>query len=165
MNPEQPVPNYNSQALPVDTTTTPQPVAPAVPVAPLQPIQSVYPQVPAIPTAPAPAPMTTFGQMREQEYKQASSSFNDLITLLLGLFSFSSYILFEQIVKNFWASVIVANIVSFGAIFYANKNYKNNGKISPLGIVGISAATFTFVMSIMAVVAYALIRSRTRSYY
>lgn len=176
MNPEQLTPSLTpaSATPPMAPTATPQPMIPATPVAPVlpsmpaftpQPIQNVYPQVPETPTVPAPAPMSSYEKMREQEYKQASTGLNDLVTLVLGLLSFSTYIFLEQIIKNFWASVVAANLVAFGAIFYANKNYKNNGTTSPLGIVGISAATFTFTVTIMAVVSYIIIRTRTKSYY
>ena len=176
MNPQQQNPNLTPATAtpPIEPTSAPQPIIPATPVAPVQPstpaftpqlIQNLYPQVPETPTVPAPAPMSSFEKMREQEYKQASTGLNDLVTLVLGLLSFSTYIFIEQIIKNFWASVVAANLVALGAIFYANKNYKNNGNTSPLGIVGISAATFTFTVTIMAVVSYIIIRTRAKSYY
>lgn len=120
---------------------------------------------PAVGAVPPPVPSNPPNQYdSNDQYREASSAFAEAKVLLCGLASSTSYILITYLVKNLWATAIISAALAIAAIFFAMVDYRQSGKVTPLTIVGLSAATITLVYIANVVVAHLVVRSVLGTY-
>ena len=110
---------------------------------------NIYPEV----SSPAPQPLPT-SPVSDTNYKQTSSALNNAIVLVFGLGSSAGYFLATLLFKNEWVAAFVAILLAMTALGFALKEYESTGKMTPLQVLGLSGAGFTFVF----VLDYLLIR-------
>lgn len=162
---------------PQTTPATPQPeITPAATVEPPQEEVSPDPLtfVPPAAAAPAAEPATvpaasvyptpttsTYTPVDATSYQsaQASSDFSEAIILITGLASTISYILVLYWIKNLWATAISSAVLALLALFFAIRNYRRTGEMSPIAVIGISAATVTIVTMANYMVQYLMLRA------
>lgn len=113
---------------------------------------------------PAPPPALTGSPSAGDRYDTASSAFSEAKVLICGVASATSYLLIIYIVKNIWITVAVSIVLALAAIFFAVTSYGRDGRISPLSVVGISAATITLVYIANVLMAYAFVHTIVSNY-
>jgi hypothetical protein len=128
------------------------------------PLQSAYPTFSANQPSIASAG-GELGRADDPVYSGASHDFNDAITLICGLASSICYILIYFLVKNSTVTIIICLALSGAAIYFAMKNYRKTQNITPLEVIGLSAATITLVFIGTIIVTNWVIRSQINSLY
>lgn len=167
MNPDQP---HQPESVDSSNISGPTPVTPsAAPV--LEPVYVGNTNIidrskeqPIAPVVSIPEPQSYNSQMSTPAYQAASSSLNEIIVLLCGIASSTSYILILYFVKNAWVTAIVSTLIALVALFFAIKDYRKSSKLTPLSVVGISAATITLIYVANYLVALAVINSAVSAY-
>lgn len=158
---------------PIQPTSTGVPETPAAPAAAPAPsgpafvgntnivdrsVQSLYP-APTTPVPSTPAPFQPASLPADDQYAQASSAFNEAIVLITGLASSTAYLLLLYFVKNIWAIIIISFILAMVAVVFAILNYRKTKSVSPLTVIGLSAATYTIVTVASFAIAALLVNS------
>ncbi len=98
-------------------------------------------------------------------YRSAISAFAEAKVLICGLVSSTSYMLIiylvksDWLVKNDWVMMVISACLAFAAIFFAIREYRASSQITPLTVIGLSAATITLVFLANFLVLQALVRS------
>ncbi len=127
---------------------------------PPTPIQPAATEVPATtPVPPTLAPFQPASLPADNQYAQASSAFKEAIVLIAGLASSTAYILLLYFVKNIWATIIISFILAMIAVVFAILNYRKSKSVSPLTVIGLSAATYTIVTVASFAIAALLVNS------
>lgn len=103
-------------------------------------------------------------ELRDEQYRQATYDMNEFITLIAGIASATSYLLIAYFSKSAAATAIVATVLAAVSIFYAINNYRLTSRLSPLSVIGISAATTTLVYVANLLIAQAMVRSILNGY-
>ncbi|HXE09908.1 MAG TPA: hypothetical protein VN554_00610 [Verrucomicrobiae bacterium] len=101
----------------------------------------------------------------DDRYDQASSSFSEAKVLICGVASATSYLLITYLIKNIWVTTIVSAVLALAAIFFGISSYRRDGKVSPLSVVGLSAATITLVYIANILLAMAFLHTFTSAGY
>jgi len=125
-------------------------------------VQSLYP-APVTPASTPPAPFQPASLPSDDRYAQASSAFNEAIVLISGLASSTVYLLLLYFVKNIWATIIISLILAIVAVVFAILNYRKSKTVSPLTVIGLSAATYTIVTVASFAIAALLVNSTYNS--
>lgn len=81
----------------------------------------------------------------ESYNRAASSAFSEAKVLICGIASATSYLLIIYLTKSIWITAIISAILALAAIFFATSAYRGDSKVTPLTVVGLSAATITLV--------------------
>jgi VIT1/CCC1 family predicted Fe2+/Mn2+ transporter len=126
--------------------TKPEPPAPA---------QNVYPD----PGKKADWQPLKSPELRDEQYKQASFDLNEFITLVAGIASATLYIIVGYFTKSAMATAVVAVALAAVAIFYAITNYRVSSRMTPLSVIGVSAATVTMIYVANMLIAQVMVRS------
>ena len=134
------------------------------PIPPLDPAarnaamaQSVYPNPDSFKAAgPNPASLS---QVQEENYNQAASASDELLSLILGVASSTSYLLITYFIKNGHITAVLAGLLAIGAIFFALRAYRRSDRMSPFTVIGLSSATSTLIYVGNILLAEAFIRS------
>jgi len=126
--------------------------------------QSVYPD----PDKPKPIdePLTTaIARDQAKGFSLASAAMDEALTLIAGVASSTSYILISYLSKNMWVTAIVSAALAGFAIYFALRNYGRDGKMGPLTVIGLAAATVAIVSVANILIAQLMIRSTFGNYY
>jgi hypothetical protein len=116
--------------------------------------QSIYPQVDgdrhgfSLPPKPEPSVEPS-----------PTDSKSDTLTLLTGIASTVSYILIVYLAKNAVTAMIVSGLLAAVTMVFAITAYYSNDRMTPYGVIGLSAATYTAVMVLNILVAKLFIQS------
>jgi hypothetical protein len=186
MNPQQPNPQVMLQANDAGTVqprpafaaemAQPYPVTQAAAMP--QPMQPTMPPVPApqmrvSPESIYPAPSSvaaSHGHVNSDDYQsfrveEATSDFREVVALIFGLASAVSPILVAYFLQNLWIVAAVSAVFALVSVFFAMKNYNAIGKVSPLTVIGLSAATITILVIADILITRALVQQALGSGY
>lgn len=157
---------------PIQPTVSPTEPAPTTPAAAPAPnfvgntniVDRSTPELYPTPVSPAaPTPFQPASLPSDNQYNEASSAFQEAIVLILGIASSTIYIVLLYFVKNLWAIGVVSFVVAIIAVVVAIINYRKSKTVSPLTVVGLSAATYTIVSVANIVTAQIVINSAYNS--
>ena len=165
----------NEEQKPIEPKTPAPQTAPPPPSQPAEPdsggtadrstLQSAYPAFSANQQSIVASRNGIDEKAESPAFADASKNFNDAITLVFGLASSICYILIYYWVKNNTITMIICLALSGAAIYFAVKNYNKTQNITPLEVIGLSAATITIVFIGIMIVTDMIIRSQINSLY
>lgn len=105
-------------------------------------MSSVYPQV-ATPKTTGLGLSGASRISRDEEFKSAAADFNDALAAVFGVSSYLISALFTYVIKtsNVWAIIAAMGVVATIGLVFAFRGYSSNGRVSPLSVIGVAAAT------------------------
>lgn len=92
-------------------------------------------------------------------FAQAGQSMNESVVLITGLLSSACSVLMLYLLKNMWATVICSTLLAVVALVFAFKNHRAGAAMTPMSVIGISAATISIVGSLNILMSQAIIRA------
>lgn len=137
---------------------TPQTSADTAQTPPRRDMSSIYPTPAEHHFAPEPR-KNSWESEEAATYAQAGQSMNESIVLITGLLSSACSVLMLYLLKNMWATIICSTILAVVAVIFGFKNHRAGAAMTPMSVIGLSAATITIVGSLNLLTSQAIIRT------
>lgn len=116
-------------------------------------IQNVYPAPTSAHPLAADPPATT------EKYEAAAADFADASVIIAGGLSATLFLVIDYFAKNEKVAGGISILLALVAMVLAVRNYRAGRGMSPLGVIGLSAATFTPLYAANMLIARAMIHS------
>lgn len=125
-------------------------------------VQSVYPSVaPPQPAQPPQAPLPANRPAADAggTFQQASADFTDAAVIVTGVLSATSFIVVAYFAKNETVAGVISMLLALTAMVLGVRGYRTRKQMTPLVVIGLSAATFTLLYAAIILIARAMVHS------
>jgi hypothetical protein len=104
-------------------------------------------------------------QGKNEQYQEASASLAEAIVVICGSMSSVAYLLCGYFFKSNWLPAVVAGLLAIVAVVFAFKQFNVRRQMTPLTVIGLSAATLTLVIIADFLILRELIKSAFNAVY